>query len=183
MIKDINYTLNEENFYSRGISEYRSLATVQNLMNLWSQSSKNDLEKLVIFEGKVHNILREEKVKNNLTEHIDENIDGLVVRVMQEKFQKKYRTILSETQSSIIQNYVCGNNKEVKGLLSEVKQRVVNLTENYSKVCENKIILEKSEKVISNLSQLDESVVDDDNIAKFLLACKLCEQLEESQNE
>lgn len=180
LIKDINYTLNEDNFYSRNISEYRNLATVQSLMNLWSQNSKNDLEKLVVYEGKVHGILREEKANNSLTEQVDENIDSLVVRVMQEKFDKKYKSILSENQTRIIQNYVCGNHDEIREILKEVKQQVVEKTRKYNNVCENKILLEKSERVMNNLNSLDENLVDDDNVAKFLLACKLCEQLEES---
>ena len=180
LIKDINYTLNEDNFYSWNISEYRNLATVQSLMNLWSQNSKNDLEKLVVYEGKVHGILREEKANNSLTEQVDENIDSLVVRVMQEKFDKKYKSILSENQTRIIQNYVCGNHDEIREILKEVKQQVVEKTRKYNNVCENKILLEKSERVMNNLNSLDENLVDDDNVAKFLLACKLCEQLEES---
>ncbi len=181
LIKDINYTLNENSFYSRNILEYRNLATVQSLMNLWCQNSKNDLEKLVIFEGKAHNILREEKTKINIKEQVDGNIDNLVVRVMEEKFQKKYKSILSETQSKIIQSYVCEDHERFKSILKEVKHQVIEKTKSYSGVCENKILLEKSEKVLSNLNMLNENIVDDENVAKFLLACKLCEQLEESQ--
>jgi hypothetical protein len=179
LIKDINYTLNEDSFYSRAIPDYRNLATIQSLMNLWSQNSKNNLEKLVIYENKVHSILREDKKILDIESEANKEVDSLVVRIMQEKFQKKYKPILSDKQSDIIESYVYGKEVETKLLLSRVKKEVVNKVKKFKEGCENQILLEKSGEVIVNLSNLNENKIDDDNIARFLLACKLCDQLEE----
>jgi hypothetical protein len=179
LIKDINYTLNEESFYSRSIPDYRNLATIQSLMNLWTQNSKNDLKKLVIYESKVHDILREDKKILNIENEANSEVDSLVVRIMQEKFQKKYKPILSNKQSKIIELYVYNKEAETKLLLNKVKKEVVNKVKKFKENCENQILLEKSGEVIINLSDLDENKIDDDNIARFLLACKLCDQLEE----
>lgn len=179
LIKDINYTLNEDGFYSRNIPEFRNLATIQNLMNLWRKSSKDNFQKLVEYESKVHTLLREEKTVKNLQEQVNPEVDSLVVKIMKEKFQKKYKPILSERQSRIIESYVCGDIDGVKHLLKEVKNEVVRKTKDFEKGCENKILLEKSGEVVTQISKLDDSLVDDDNVAKFLLACKLCEQLED----
>ena len=179
LIKDINYTLNESGFYSRNIPNYRNLATVQNLMNLWCQNSKDNLQKLVEYETKVHTLLREEKNVEEFSKQVNEEVSPLVLKIMQEKYQKKYKPVLSERQSAIIDSYINEDFSLTKSLLKEVKSEVVAKTKNFEGECQNQILLEKSGHVISKLSELNESIVDDDNIAKFLLACKLCEQLGE----
>ena len=179
LIKDINYTLNEGGFYSRKVPNYRNLATIQSMMNLWSQNSKDDFEKLVMFESKVHELLREEKSKFDIKQESNQEVNSLVVKIMQDKFHKKYKPILSERQSKIIESYVFGNSNELKILLSEVKNEVIEKTRDFKRNCDNRILLEKSGEVVENLSSLDDTKIDDDNISKFLLACKLCEQLEE----
>ena len=178
LIKDINYTLNESTFYSRPVPDYRNLATIQSLMNLWCRKSKEDLQKLVEYESKVHNLLREEKSSSNIQDQLNPEVDSLIVKLMREKFQKKYKPILSSRQSMLIESYVCGDVERTQSILSEVKKEVVSKTKSFESGCENKILLEKSGEVISKISKLDETLIDDDNIAKFLLACKLCEQLE-----
>ena len=183
LIKDINYTLNEDGFYSRNIPNYRNLATIQNLMNLWQQKSKNDLQKLVEHESKVHSLLREVKEQTSILDEANPEVDNLVLKIMKEKFHKKYKPILSSRQSQIIEAYVCGDSAVVKSIMEEVKLEVVEKTKLFEKRCDNGILLEKSGEVISKVSELDETLINDDNIAKFLLACKLCEQLEGRRNE
>jgi hypothetical protein len=100
---------------------------------------------------------------------------------MQEKFQKKYKRFLSKKQSLIIESYIGEDVSATKKLLKEVKMEVVKKAKMFESGCENQILLEKSGRVISKLSDLDENRIDDDSIAKFLLACKLCEQLEEKR--
>jgi hypothetical protein len=181
LIKDINYTLNEKDFYSRSIPDFRNLATIQSLMNLWQASPKDNLQRLVEYEGKVHFILREEKSSRNIQDELNPDVDNLVVKIMREKFHKKYKPILSSRQSQIIESYVCGDTDRVSVLLGEVKTEVVKKTQIFEKNCENRILLEKSGEVIYKVSELDETLINDDNIAKFLLACKLCEQLEDKR--
>jgi hypothetical protein len=181
LIKDINYTLHEDDFYSRPIPDYRNLATLQSLMNLWQHKPKNNLQRLVEYETKAHSLLREEKSKVDIKSHLNPEVDSLVVKIMREKFQKKYKPILSDRQSRIIESYVCGDIKMTKHLLKELKGEVVGKIKLFEKSCENTILLEKSGEVICKVTDLDETLVDDDNIAKFLLACKLCEQLEEKR--
>ena len=178
LIKDINYTLNEVGFYSRSIPDYRNLASVQSLMNLWQQKSKNNFQTLVEYESKVHGLLREEKTREDLKEQLNPEVDNLVLKIMREKFQKKYKPILSERQSQIIEAYVCNDLQKTQTLLQEVKLEAITLVSEFEKVCENNILLEKSGEVSTSILNLNENVINDENIAKFLLACKLCEQLE-----
>jgi len=181
LIKDVNYTLNEKDFYSRSIPDYRNLATVQSLMNLWQQKPKDNFKILVEYETKVHTLLREEKLRKNIQNELDPDVDSLVVKIMREKFHKKYKPILSLRQSEIIESYTCGNLDKTKHLLKEIKNETVRKIKLFERKCDNNILLEKSGEVICKISDLDETLIDDDNIAKFLLASKLCEQLEEKR--
>lgn len=178
LIKDINYTLNESSFYSRKVKNYKNLATVQTLMNMWTVPSKQNFQKLAEYENKAHYILREEKVRK--IEKVDPNIDSLVLKIMQEKFSKKYKPILSPLQSKIIETYVFGNEEKTAKLLSEVKASSINSIKSFEATCSNKILLEKSTRVITNIECLDETLINDENISKFLLACKLREQIEDN---
>jgi hypothetical protein len=179
LIKDINYTLNEESFYSRNVPNYRNLATVQNMMNIWCQNSKDNLQRLVEFESKVHDLLKEEKKASDVSKQLDTEVSPLVLKIMQEKYQKKYKPVLSARQSAIIDSYINEDFESTKKLLKEIKGEVVAKAKLFEGDCRNQILLEKSGHVISKLSDLNESIINDSNIAKFLLACKLCEQLEE----
>jgi len=180
LIKDINYTLNEDSFYSRAVPDYRNLATIQNLMNLWRGKSKDNLQKLVEYENKAHDLLREEKpAHKKLQEQVNPEVDNLVIKIMRDKFHKKYSPVLSNRQSRILESYVCGDYGTTRKILSEVKSEVIEKTKKFEVICENKILLEKTSEVISQVSYLNEEIIDDENVAKFLLACKLCEQLGE----
>ena len=179
LIKDINYTLNEDNFYSREILNYKNLATIQSLMNIWQKNSKSDFQKLAEYENKVHSFLREEKTSQNVLEEINPEVDGLVLKIMREKFNKKYKPILSNKQSEIIESYVCENFEKTTSLLKQIKEEASLKMKKFENKSDNKVLLEKAEEVTNKILNLDESIIDDENIAKFLLACKLCEQLEE----
>jgi hypothetical protein len=179
LIKDINYTLNEENFYSREILNYKNLATIQSLMNIWQKNSKSDFQKLAEYENKVHYFLREEKTSQNVLEEINPEVDGLVLKIMREKFNKKYKPILSNKQSEIIESYVCENFEKTISLLKQIKEEASLKMKKFENKSDNKVLLEKAEEVNNKILNLDENIIDDENIAKFLLACKLCEQLEE----
>ena len=179
LIKDINYTLNEDNFYSREILNYKNLATIQSLMNIWQKNSKSDFQKLAEYENKVHSLLREEKTSQNVLEEINPEVDGLVLKIMREKFNKKYKPILSNKQSEIIESYVCENFEKTTSLLKQIKEEASLKMKKFENKSDNKVLLEKAEEVTNKILNLDESIIDDENIAKFLLACKLCEQLEE----
>ena len=156
LIKDINYTLNEKDFYSRSIPDYRNLATVQSLMNLWQQKPKSNFKILVEYENKVHALLREEKLKNNIQNEFDSDVDSLVVKIMREKFHKKYKPILSVRQSKIIESYTYGELDKTAQLLKEVKNEVVHKIKLFEKRCDNDILLENGYSSLFNFMKLKE---------------------------
>ena len=60
LIKDINYNLNENNFYSRRVADYKTFATVQTLLSEW-RSESPDVAVVAKFETELHSHLLEEK--------------------------------------------------------------------------------------------------------------------------
>ena len=118
-------------------------------------------------------------IDQNVLEEINPEVDGLVLKIMREKFNKKYKPILSNKQSEIIESYVCENFEKTISLLKQIKEEASLKMKKFENKSDNKVLLEKAEEVNNKILNLDENIIDDENIAKFLLACKLCEQLEE----
>ena len=52
----------------------------------------------------------------------------------------------------------------------------------YKRECGNKVLLEKIDRVEAGVKFLDESVLDDDQISRFLLLSKLKEEIMESKD-
>ena len=104
---------------------------------------------------------------------------------MREKFNKKYKN-LSERQKNMLVDYMFdgseGNKKMIENL-GNIKNNLVAELDNFKVTCENRVLKEKLPAVIEKVSSLDSSNLEDDNITRFLLAIKLCEELTESTNE
>ena len=67
--------------------------------------------------------------------------------------------------------------------LGNIKNNLVAELDNFKVTCENRVLKEKLPAVIEKVSSLDSSNLEDDNITRFLLAIKLCEELTENTNE
>ena len=52
LIRSINHQLNDENFYDQHVSEYKTFATVQNLLNDW-RSKSPDLSRMASYEDQI----------------------------------------------------------------------------------------------------------------------------------
>ena len=71
LIREINHNLQDKEFYQRRVPDYRYYATVQNLLNEWSQGDRSDLTKMVMLEGQVvqHLLMQKSDEKVDLTTH------------------------------------------------------------------------------------------------------------------
>ena len=52
----------------------------------------------------------------------------------------------------------------------------------YKRECGNKVLLEKIDRVESGVKYLDESILDDDQVSRFLLLSKLKDEILESKD-
>jgi hypothetical protein len=96
LIRDINYIVDDSNFYHRKVENYRSYGTVQQLFNEWAKGDQSNLKRVLDLEDKVIRMLLEEKTKPTNTE-VDPNLtDKLVVNLMTEKLNSRYNSNLKE---------------------------------------------------------------------------------------
>tara|TARA_Y100000310_G_scaffold319667_1_gene375217 strand:- start:387 stop:1223 length:837 start_codon:yes stop_codon:yes gene_type:complete len=181
LIRDINHKINNPQFYAQKVKEYREYATIQTLLNDWRKSSP-DVGRLMEYEGKVHAFLLSEKKESKLSDESDSSINKLTVKLMNKKFNSKYRSALNEEQAGIIQNYIFNDGGGMSAELLTIKENTIRELASFKRKCSNKFLLEKIDRVIQNINDLNESQINDDQIAKFLLISKLKDEILENNN-
>lgn len=181
LIRDINLTFGKT-FYKTRIKEYKEFATVQTLMNDWRENSTN-IQRIVEYEQKVHKILTAEKTFKTLKEQKDPDANNLVVKIMTEKFNKKYGSKLTEQQSVLIRNYVMSDKKvNFESTLNSIRESCIRDLNRYSLNCESNVVTNKITPVIAELKELDTANLNDENFSKFMTLCHLQKELKERTN-
>ena len=183
LIKAINHRLNDSNFYSQPIKEYRDYATIQTLLNDWRLGSNGDVGRIVKYEAAVHSMLLKEKVEDDISKHENAEVNKLTVRLMLEKFNTKYGSVLNDEQVSIIESYVFSSQGEMTNYLGKMKSVTAKELQKFKSSCKNKVLLEKVDRVKKNIGSLNENLINDDNISRFLLLSKLKEEILEEKDE
>lgn len=177
LIRDINKVINDDNFFNRPIKEYRLYATIQTLLNDWRNDDTSDLGKVVDYENKLLEWMKSEKEeKQTLNELKSEDINNLTVKIMREKFEKKWEGKLSETQRSLIRDFVNGDID--KNTLNSIKNRVVRGLDRLKESTDSKVLLEKVDLVKKNVIKTSSEVFDETSISKFMQLTSLYEELE-----
>ncbi|MAG25302.1 hypothetical protein CMI47_06950 [Candidatus Pacearchaeota archaeon] len=187
LIKDINHTLGDDSFYHRRIPEYKTYATIQSLLNEWRKSDLSDLSKVVQFESKVVEWLLSEKTEPSIEKNIDNDVDELVVKIMTEKFNKRYGGSLSADQKTLIRSYVFssesgGNGPPINETLSEIKNNTLSELDNLKCYTDNDTILEKIDEVSNKVSSEQIDAVSDEVISRFLVISQLKNEIVEELN-
>ena len=187
LIKEINHTLDDSAFYSTRISDYRTYATIQTLLNDWRSGSDADIKRVALYEDKIHTWLVTEKPEQDLDSMKSEDVDKLTVKIMREKFNKRYGTSLTGNQRALIREMVfskeTGNLEPAKNLMQEQKDEVIAQIRSCQKNCKSEYSLKKLPLVLEAVRSLDTTDVSDKNIAKFLTTIKLGNELVEENNE
>lgn len=178
LIKDINYKLNDSNFYYRSVPEYKTYATIQTLFNEWRKGDDSNFTKMIEYEKSIVDWLITEKLdnspKNDVTEH-----DALIFKIMSEKINKKYENEFNDEQRKIIQAYAILNEEPEKmtQFLSEIKTKTINTLQSFKKENNNDFVHNKIDMVLEKINQLDVSNVDDNLVSKYLTVSKLKEEI------
>jgi len=181
LIRDINYHLGQS-FYKRRINEYKKYATIQILLNEWRKG-----EFSIEYEKKVHSMLTEQVQVKTLEEEKNPEVNRLVLKLAEEKFNKKYGSVLNEVQKAILNEYVFShaNNdfRKIKSSIKKIKENTVNDLTKYSMECKNLTVSKKINPVISEVRNLDENNINDQTIKKVLTMIQLRKELLESDND
>ncbi len=178
LIRDINYNLGKDFYYSN-IKNYRDLGTIQMAINEWRKQSP-DLKKLVEFETKIGQIMLEKVEVENKSDINLSHSDRLVLKIMTEKFNKKYADGLTSDQKRIIENYVfySGKNKEVlKEFFAKKKSQALQSLDRFEDKSDNKFLLKKVDSVRQKINEVNVDQIDDDNVVKFLSLTKLIQEI------
>jgi hypothetical protein len=181
LIKEINHTINEGNFYNKRVKSYREFATIQTLLNDWRENG--EFSRIVEYEAKVHDILLEEKPELKLENEKNTEVNALVVRLMVEKFNKKFGKKLNNMQAEILKEFAFtnGNNERLVSLLSATKESTLKEISQYSIKADNPTVISKINDVLSEIKLLNPNEISDENILKFLTASQLREELSGEQ--
>jgi len=186
LIKKINHTLNDDNFYHRKIKNYRIYATIQTLLNDWRKIDTTDLSRVIKYESQVVRRLLEKKDVDNLDDNLDPNVDDLVVKIMTEKLNDKYGNILNESQKDIIRSYVFSisddEGESIRKKLNRIRSQTIHELRSFKDKTDNKVLLEKIDSVEKKIVDYSVSNVDDDVISKFLTISKLKSEILEELN-
>ena len=178
-IKDINYAFGA-NFWKQHIEDYTKLATVGQLLEAWrSPAAERDISQTVKFESVIHNVLMENKEVKTLAEEKVPEADGLVVKLMLEKFNKKYSKTMTPLQQKLIKSYIFvdDNPQFFIKLVEAVQNRAINSIEEYKYSCNNDIVLSKIDEVRTQIVNIKPNDISDDSLAKFLKIIDLTEEI------
>lgn len=178
LIKDINYNLNESDFYSRRVSDYKTFATVQTLLSEWRRQSP-DISVVAKFETELHTHLLKEKKLENIEEMKSPDVNNLVVDIMRKKLEEKFGSHLSGQQLSLLREYVfSGESKEAFiSRLAEIKNQTLASIDQFEETCDNDVILSQISKVRESVNSLSTSSADDETLSRYMTLMKITEEL------
>lgn len=184
LIKDINYQLNESNFFNRKIKNYKKLATIQLLINEWCAKDKSNLNKMIEYERVVVDQLLETPDDSNKL-NFDDRSDKLVFNLLSEKLNDKYNKTLNREQKEIIRNYAVYENDSLglETYLENLKIKTTKALNKFESETDNFTLLNKIDEVHQKVKNLSVKDVDDSTIMKYMTISKLKEQLLRSDNE
>jgi len=187
LIREINYTLKDPGFYSRRVNDYRNYATIQTLLNEWRKKERGDLTRIIHYEEEAVNwLMMEDTAPESLKLTSSDDVNALTVKIMTEKFNKKYGASLNSDQRRLIKEYVFSQEqdtlKQFNSKLLTIKKQTLNELKTLKAHCDNEVLSEKIEGVIAKINNVDLSIINDKVMSRFLMLAKLKEQLMENTN-
>jgi len=181
LIKDINYTLNESDFYAQRVPDYVNYATIQSLLNGW-RSSLPDIKKMAAHEKKIHEWLQRPSDECILENHQVPKINDLTVTVMQNKFMKKYNNSLTERQKVIMHAYLMENSEKLTTELEKIERDISRVLRKYKKVGRNDILLEKTQRIQAHVKEIALEPNHEGTVRGMVL-CQLLREIKGEINE
>jgi hypothetical protein len=177
LIKEINKSIDDRNFFNQHVKNYRLYATVQTLMNDWRKEDEGSLGRVIQYEQKLLEWLESDKTEAPvLSELKNEKVTPLAVKIMNEKFEKKWAGKLTELQHQLIRDYVHG--KVDISMLESIKARTSRGLRRLKESTDSQVLLEKIDYVFKIVEGADVTKLDDAGIVKFMQLTQLQQELE-----
>ncbi len=187
LIRDINHLINDDNFYDQQVNEYRTLATIQTLLNDW-RMPRPDLERLAKYEDQLVTWLMSEKVAAPDSPMPAESpgTSRLLMKVMMKRLNEKYLGILNAEQRSLIKAYAFSTANDDTGSirlkLLETREHLLSSIEAFARANPNNAYINKKlTETRERLTAESLEVVDDATVTRFMLYTKLAAELESEE--
>lgn len=191
LINEINTSLKDPEFFSRSVEDYRDIASIQLLFNAWRgigfKGTPADLA--VLEESVLENMLKTKSgVNDDLANFSSDDVDALVVRMMTEKFNRKYEQVLNEEQKRLVQLYALSG-KDIESLnslqlmLESIRSNALSgITRSTLRESNGSVLARKLSEIRGMLAEggkyCNTLVVSDDMVAFYMTVSKLNEEME-----
>lgn len=180
LIRSINHTLNDSQFYKQHVQDYKMYATVQTVFNDWKRLNEHNIARVANYEDTIIKWLISDKSAKDQLDNNYDNVSSIVIKTMTERINKKYLNTLNEKQQDLIRTYSLKNenNDELFKNLTNIKIDTLKLISAYNKDHKNdKYLVEKLNKLKETVVSinLDDELKDHD-ISTFLMLIKLNEE-------
>jgi hypothetical protein len=184
LIKNINYTLRDQNFYDQHIPEYKAYATAQTLVNSWRTPIRDrNLSENAHLEDTMVQWLLSEKIEPDST-LMNEETSGtsrLLMKVMAQKLNEKYSGSLNEDQRSIVKSYALSSSqndpKILLNRLLEIKEKLTSGISQYARVNSDQYVGKKMSEVYGLIKEERLNEINDDTVTRFMLYARLAGEL------
>lgn len=183
LIRNINHSLQDPDFYDRPVHEYRTYATVQTLLNAWRSPSKN-LGRSASYEDQLVAWLTSEKPSpdDQIVTTEGPGTSRLLMKVLMQKLNDKYSGVLNEAQKALIRTYAWSsvNDKEdaIRMKLEEVRSSLLDSISDFRVMYpENEYVCKQLDEAAEQLRAECLDVIDDETVTRFMLYIKLHEEL------
>lgn len=183
LISNINKALGDADFYDQPVSEYRTYATAQTLLNDWRDPA-SDIGRLAQYEDQLVTWMVSKKPEpNDPPLESDNPGEGrLLMKVMMRKLNEKYAGVLNDDQRRLLRAYAFSTANDDPGSirlkLAETKDRLLREIEAFKHDNpDNAYVNGKLDEVVNALIAEDLGVVDDDAVTRFMLYTRLRSEL------
>lgn len=194
LIKEIKDNYPIEEMLKAPVRNYRTLASIyKTFENVASSECKFDVKE--IYQAKnciVEHIMDKPKVVHSEDQLINyyqtqtEDIRLLTYKLLCEKFNEKYESVLDEEQKTVLREYICNvantNNFDVfvKDKVVEIKK---SLTEEITKIKDSDVMKIKIHEVVNQLDKINlGKIVRDNHVMVLMLSYELLKEVREQLN-
>lgn len=185
IIKEINYTFKDDQFYNYKIPGYTVYASIQTLLNESRNKKKalSDIQKIQLEDVVVEHLVANKQASQ---EHFKVNPDynNTVYKLVMEKFYKKYDQKLNERQKKLLTNYasfmISKDSDAMQKVIVEesksIKQKLRAISDNSLR--KDKALMKKIDECYRKFVSLDLSSVTDETILEMLQYMQLIDEVE-----
>lgn len=185
LIKEINYSFGKDFFDVHRVPEYRFLASVQLLIELYRQEGESRLsesaEKIQLEESLVKYMMSSPSQTSKQIR--GEKVDGLVASLAMKKFEERYSGALCEAQKKTLRKFMnysmTGNKEQFQREMLEEREGIMKKLQssrNLKYFADDKVMAERMDEAIGHLSKLDE-VTSDSSVQDILLFHRLVQEI------